>query len=119
MSGRLVEAGREVDGGLEIVRRTGAHGHLPPLLRLRAELFLRDGSPEDATLLCREALDLATALGLRPEVAHCHLGLGAVYRHTRQREQAHEQFTIARTMYRGLDMAYWLAQATDEAATLD
>lgn len=118
-SGKMIEARREVDAGLEVVRRTGAHGYLPPLLRLRSELLLRDGSPEKAAQCCHEALDLATALGLRPEVAHCHRGLGAVYQHTRQREQAREQFTIAMTMYRGLGMVYWLAQAANEAATLD
>ena len=35
----------------------------------------------------REALALAGELGMRPLVAHCHLGLGKLYRRTGQRER--------------------------------
>ena len=36
------------------------------------------------------AIALASELGMRPLVAHCHLGLGKLYRQTGKREQAHE-----------------------------
>jgi hypothetical protein len=36
----------------------------------------------------REPLKLATELGMRPLVAHGHLGLGKLYRRTDKREQA-------------------------------
>jgi len=52
--------------------------------------------------------------GLRPLVAHCHLGLGKVYRRTGKREQAQEHLDIATTMYREMDMRYWLEQAETE-----
>ena len=39
-----------------------------------------------------------------PLVAHCHLGLGKLYRRTSQREQAHEHLTTATTMYREMGM---------------
>jgi len=55
---------------------------------------------------------------MRPLVAHCHLGLGKLYRRTRQREQAHEHLATATPMYREMDMTYWLEQAAGETAAL-
>ena len=52
---------------------------------------------------------------MRPLVAHCHLGLGKLYRRTGKREQAQEHLTTATTMYREMDMRFWLEQA--ESAT--
>jgi class 3 adenylate cyclase/tetratricopeptide (TPR) repeat protein len=64
----------------------------------------------------REALALATPRGMRPLVAHCHLGLGKLYRRTGKREQAQEHLTTATTMYREMGMTYWLAKAEAEMA---
>jgi hypothetical protein len=36
----------------------------------------------------RQALALAEPRGMRPLVAHCHLGLGKLYRRTSMRQQA-------------------------------
>ena len=54
---------------------------------------------------------LAEELGMRPLVAHCHLGLGRLYRRTGKREQAQEHLTTATTMFREMDMRFWLEQA--------
>jgi len=45
----------------------------------------------------------------------CHLGLGKLYRLTGQREQAREHLTTATTMYREMDMQFWLEQAEVKA----
>jgi class 3 adenylate cyclase/tetratricopeptide (TPR) repeat protein len=66
----------------------------------------------------REALTLAEPRGMRPLVAHCHLGLGKLYRRTDQREQAREHLTSATAMYREMDMRFWLAQAEAELGGL-
>jgi len=58
-----------------------------------------------------QAAALARDLGMRPLVAHCHLGLGKLYRRTGKREQAQEHLTTATTMYREMGMTYWLEQA--------
>jgi tetratricopeptide (TPR) repeat protein len=58
-----------------------------------------------------QALALATELGMRPLVAHCHIGLGGVYRKASRREQAQSHFMKAATMYREMDMRFWLDQA--------
>jgi tetratricopeptide repeat protein len=59
----------------------------------------------------QEVLALAEPRGMRPLVAHCHLGLGKLYRRTGKRDQAQEHLTIATMMYREMDMRFWLEQA--------
>src|SRR5690348_5178979 len=54
------------------------------------------------------ALSLGSELAMRPLVAHCHLGLGKLYRRSEKREQASEHLTIAATMYREMGMTGWL-----------
>jgi len=51
---------------------------------------------------------------MRPLVAHCHLGLAKLYHRTDKREQAKEHLTTATTMYREMDMTYWLEKAEAE-----
>jgi sugar phosphate isomerase/epimerase len=62
----------------------------------------------------RKALALAEPRGMRPLIAHCHLGLSQLYRRTGTREQAQEHLTAAATMYREMGMTYWLEQAETE-----
>jgi hypothetical protein len=50
--------------------------------------------------------------------AHCHFGLGKLYRRTGKREQAREHLTTATTMYREMGMTYWLEQAGPELREL-
>ena len=66
----------------------------------------------------RQALALAEALGLRPLQAHCHLGLGALYRRAGTRQQAREHLTTAATMFGEMDMRYWREQAEAELKEL-
>jgi tetratricopeptide (TPR) repeat protein len=62
----------------------------------------------------RRALALAEGLGMRPLVAHCHLGLGKVFLRTGASEPAQEHVATAMTMYRNLGMTHWLEQAEAE-----
>jgi hypothetical protein len=55
---------------------------------------------------------------MRPLVAHCHLGLGKLYRRTGQREQAQEHLTTSTTMYCEREMRFWLEQAEAELRAL-
>ena len=59
----------------------------------------------------RQALALAEPRGMRPLVAHCHLGLGRLYRLADKGTEAQELLGTATTMYRELDMPFWLEQA--------
>ena len=48
----------------------------------------------------------------RPLVAHCHFGLGKLYGGVGQPHEARERLAAAATMYREMDMRFWLKQAT-------
>ncbi|SRR5712692_566757 len=50
--------------------------------------------------------------------APSHLGLGKLYRRTGKPEQAHEHLTTATSMYREMDMRFWLEQAEAELKVL-
>jgi len=69
----------------------------------------------DVATHLRRALALAEPRGMRPLVAHCHLGLGKLSRRTGQRERSQEHLTTATTMYREMGMTYWLEQAERES----
>jgi hypothetical protein len=49
---------------------------------------------------------------------HSHLGLGKLYRRTGKRAQAHEHLTTATTMYREMDVRFYLEQAEAEMREL-
>jgi uncharacterized protein HemY len=66
----------------------------------------------------RNARTLGDELGMRPLVAHCHLGLGKLYRRTDKREHAREHLAAATTMYRDMGMTYWLEKAEAEVREL-
>jgi hypothetical protein len=55
---------------------------------------------------------------MRPLVAHCHFGLGTLYRRSGKREQASEHLMTATTMYREMGMMYWLQKALSEIEQL-
>jgi hypothetical protein len=77
-----------------------------------------DFDAERGEIHYRQALILSEPRGMRPLVAHCHLGLGKLYRRTDKREQAQEHLATATTMYREMGMTYWLEKAEVEMRDL-
>jgi len=61
-----------------------------------------------------DALTLASELGMRPLVAHCHFHLGRLCRKADQQERAREHLTTATTMYREMGMRLWQDLAETE-----
>ena len=61
----------------------------------------------------RDALRLAQELGMRPLVAHCHQGLGALDQHAGKRRNALRHAIAAATTYRELDMPCWRDRADE------
>jgi tetratricopeptide (TPR) repeat protein len=120
LAGRIDEAGSIAERALALAREQGERGHEAWILRLLGEVAAHRGSyaREGAHALYREALGRATDLGMRPLVAHCHLGLGKLYRSTGRPSEADEHVTIATTMYREMDMRFWLEQAEAETGRL-
>ena len=118
MLGRLDDARRFGDRALAFSPNTSAAAaqalHLLGDIATNPERF----DPERGEVHYREALTVAQRRGMRPLVAHCHLGLGKLYRRTGKREQAHEHLTTATTMYREMGMRFWLEQAEKEMGEL-
>jgi tetratricopeptide (TPR) repeat protein len=90
-------------------------------LRLLAETAMHRDPPEieSAEQHLHQAFALTADLGMRPLIAHCHLGLGKLYRRTDKREQAQEHLATATTIYREMGMAYWLEKAEAQLAELE
>ena len=119
-AGDVAAAEAEIDRWLAFTEPRNARCYLPTLFRLRSEILVRRESVDftGAATSLERGLALAMELGLRPEIAHCHLGLSRLYRRTGQREQAQEHLTTATTMFREMDMPFWLEQAEAEMREL-
>jgi class 3 adenylate cyclase/tetratricopeptide (TPR) repeat protein len=108
--GRLDEAQRLGECALETSQRQPGSAararHLLGDIATHPDRF----DPESGTAHYREALALAQRHGMRPLVAHCHLGLGKLYRRTGELEHARENLATAMTMFREMDMGFWLEQ---------
>ncbi len=116
-TGQIEEAAQRGGHALDLARQHKQRGHEVYALRLLGEVAAQRDPPdvEAAEEHYRSAMALAHELGMRPLIAHCHLGLGKLYRRTGKREQAQEHLTTATTMYREMGMQHWLDQAEAEA----
>jgi class 3 adenylate cyclase/tetratricopeptide (TPR) repeat protein len=116
--GRLDEARRLGDRAVEFLPSqpgSAAHAlHLLGDIATHPDRF----DAERGEAHYRQALALAEPRGMRPLVAHCHLGLGKLSRRTGKRQQAKEHLTTATTMYREMGMRFWLEQAEAESKGL-
>ena len=93
---------------------------VPYCLKLLGDITIHPDrfDAERAEAHYRAALALAEPRAMRPLVAHCQLGLGTLYGRIGKAEQAHENLVAAATMFRDMDMRFWLAQADSELHTL-
>ena len=109
--GRIDEARRLSDCAVQSSR--GYHGFVAHVLHLLGDIATHPDrfDAESGEAYYRKALGLAGPRGMRPLVAHCHLGLGKLYRRTGDRSKAEDDLSIAETMYREMDMRSWLEQA--------
>ena len=116
LAGRADDAARVARRALELARVRRERGYEAWALRLLGNTAAQRDPPdaETAEVHYRQALTLAEELGMRPLVAHCHLGLGTLYRRIGKREPAQEHLTTATTMYREMDMGFWLEKADAE-----
>ena len=105
---------------LALSRQRRERGFEAWALRLGGEIALHGGMADvdKGTGAYVEAIALADDLGMRPLVAHCHLGLGKLYRRTGKEQEAQEHLTTATAMYREMGMTYWVEKAEAEMAEL-
>jgi tetratricopeptide (TPR) repeat protein len=119
-AGRVPKALARATEALELARRWEERGFEACALRLLGEIA-STSEPSDGTMAAtyyRQAISLATDLGMRRLLAHCHLGLGTLYRRTGNRQQAHEHLATVAAMYREMEMTYWVEKAEAEMREL-
>jgi len=114
-AGRIDEAASHAREALVLTRRLGARASEAHALCLAGDVASAAGA-ENTESHYRAALALAGELGMLPLVAHCHLGLGKVCRRSGEHERGREHLTTATTLYREMDMRFWLEQAEAELA---
>ncbi|MBP1726855.1 MAG: family ATPase [Deltaproteobacteria bacterium] len=120
LANRLEEAIAIGDRALGLCRQRGERGYEAWALHLLGEVASRH-DPLDLMLAeghYRQALALADELSMRPLVVHCHFGLGKLYRHVGDGVNARERLMTAVTLYREMDMGFWLAQVDSEMRAL-
>jgi tetratricopeptide (TPR) repeat protein len=115
--GRIDEASGYAREALAFARRFGARGSEAYAFCLSGDICTAAGV-EDAEGYYCQARALAEPRGMRPLVAHCHLGLGKMHRRVSNPGQAQEHLTTAMAMYREMGMTYWPEQAEAELRQL-
>jgi tetratricopeptide (TPR) repeat protein len=113
LAGRPEEAQVLAERALAHAGEHQERGHEAYALRLLGDIAARHESParDQAEAHYRQALTLAKELGMRPLVAHCHLGLGTFYLKIGRPEQARAELSTAIDLYHAMEMTFWLPQA--------
>jgi class 3 adenylate cyclase/tetratricopeptide (TPR) repeat protein len=121
LADRLEDAMPCAQRALALARNHKERGNEAYTLRLLGEIATRRDPPESAQAEAhyRQALVLAEERGMRPLQAHCHRGLGTLYATIGQCEQARIALSTALTLYRDMDMTFWLPQTEAALAQVE
>jgi class 3 adenylate cyclase/tetratricopeptide (TPR) repeat protein len=113
LAGRREEAWQHAHQALDLARQYKERGNEARALHQLGVVQAHADPPDaiQAEAHYQQALALAEELGMRPLVAHCHLGLGQLYCQTGHGEQARIELATAIDLYRAMDMTFWLPQA--------
>lgn len=112
-AGRTDDARHRAQQALQLAQTHQEQGNQAYALRLLGEIYARSESRTlaPAVTYYQQARALAAALGMRPLLAHCHLGLGRLYRQHGQNGQAQTEITTAMALYQAMHMPFWWRQA--------
>jgi tetratricopeptide (TPR) repeat protein len=121
LAGRLERANHFATRALESSRRQKARRTEALALRLLGDINTKVNPPEiDKAENCYvEAIAIAEEFGLRPLLAHSHVGLGKLYWQTDNLHKAKEHLTDGVTMMRDMQMGRWLEKAEAELKELE
>jgi len=114
--GKIEEANSVANKVFQSSLARGYRGYTALSLYVLAESNLCKDLPETAKAedhYCR-AMALADELGMRPLVAHCHVGLGKLYRRTDDLQRGKDHLTNGVAMMREMQMGLWLERAEAE-----
>jgi len=120
LASREADARAAAQRALGLARQYKERGHEAYTLRLLGEIAAQEdpldiGKAEDRY---RQALVLAEELGMRPLIAHCHVGLGKLYQRIGNTQQARTYLTDGVAMMRDMEMGSWLEKAEAELKEL-
>jgi predicted ATPase/DNA-binding winged helix-turn-helix (wHTH) protein len=120
LAGRWEAAAPLAEQALALARTHQEAGTEAWALRLCGELAAQPGPHAAAAAEARylQALALADALGMRPLLAHIHLGLGTLYHQSGRRGEAGTELALAVELFRALEMPLWLSRAEAARAVI-
>jgi class 3 adenylate cyclase/tetratricopeptide (TPR) repeat protein len=121
LAGRGEEAWQHARQALDLARHQRDRGDEAIALHQLGAVHAHTGPPyiEQAETHYQQALALAEELGMRPLVAHCHLGLGNLYLKSGWRDEARAELVAAIALYRAMDMTFWLPQVEAALAEVE
>jgi tetratricopeptide (TPR) repeat protein len=121
LAGHGDEAEQRARQALDLARQLKQCGNEAHALHQLATVHAHADPPDvaQAEAHYQQALALAEELGMRPLVAHCHLGLGTLYATAGQRQQARAALVTAIDLYRAMDMTFWLPQTAAALAQVE
>jgi class 3 adenylate cyclase/tetratricopeptide (TPR) repeat protein len=121
LAGRQEDAHTLAERARALTREHQERGDEAYALRLLGEITTRRTPPEreQAESYYRQALTLAEELGMRPLVAHCHLGLGKLYATIGRRSEACAELSAAVELYQAMEMTFWLPQVEAALAQVE
>jgi tetratricopeptide (TPR) repeat protein len=121
LAGRLEEAHTLTEKSLVFAREHEERGNEVYALHLLGDIGMHRNPPEfqQSETHYQQALTLANELGMRPLQAHCHRGLGKLYRQAGQSEQARAELSTAIEMYRDMDMTFWIPETAVALAEVE
>jgi class 3 adenylate cyclase/tetratricopeptide (TPR) repeat protein len=110
LADQVEDARAWADRAVSLARGRAERGYEAWALRLLGDIGAHPAQTDVtmATAHYGAAMNLASELDMRPLVAHCHLGLGGLYRRTGDSGRAQEHLTTAGAMYSEMGMTYWL-----------
>jgi predicted ATPase len=117
---RREEAHQVASRGLTLARDKKEQGYEAWVLRLLGEIAAHKDSPDvgEAEDHYRQALALAEELRMRPLIAHCHVGLGKLYRRSGDLQLVKKHLNHGVAMMREMEMGIWLEKAEAELKEL-
>ncbi len=116
MAGRPEDAIDPAQRALAHARHHKERGHEAWILWLLGEISAFRDWPcvvVDAVDCYRQAIAIAESLEMRPLVARCHLGLGALHSRAGRTQEAEQHLATAVALFGGMGMRFWLKRAQE------
>jgi class 3 adenylate cyclase/tetratricopeptide (TPR) repeat protein len=116
--GRRDTAQERAMQALDVARTHQETGSVAYALRTLGAVYA-DHDSERARACFEESAQIAKRLGMRPILAHCHLGLGELFKRRGEFVDASENIRTAAALYGDLDMGSWRQRAESALSSLD